>query len=64
LLFYPFSESFWPERWLPEGPALAKEMGYAFEHAADAYIPFSYGTYMNVHDAFIFQHDDIHNLAF
>jgi cytochrome P450 len=47
-LFHPFPESFWPERWLPNGPALAKEMGHDFELAEEACIPFHYGTHIGI----------------
>jgi hypothetical protein len=41
--FSPRTETFWPERWTPEGAEAAKETGEEFNLVQAAYMPFSYG---------------------
>jgi hypothetical protein len=41
--FSPCPETFWPERWLPEGPELAMARNEVFVHDTTAFMPFSFG---------------------
>jgi hypothetical protein len=42
--FSPRSDTFWPERWLPEGREQAAAMKEEFVHNTAAFSPFSFGT--------------------
>jgi hypothetical protein len=42
--FSPRPESFWPERWMPEGHEHAAKQGDDFKLNTSAFVPFSFGS--------------------